>query len=265
MSIAAEAPIETRRKSAGPVAIVTGASAGIGAATARELARLGATVVLAARRPTELEAQAAAIRNQGGDAIAIPADISDAAQVQRLVERTQDTFGKVDVLVNNAGIGWTKLLVNSPAEDIINLVNINLTGAILMSRAVLPGMLERNHGAIINVSSVCGRVAVEPLYSATKYGIRGFSLSLRRQLSGSNVSVSLVSPGNIRTEMTADIQEPMDDPEIVARAIAKLISHPRREVIVPIKHYATVMLEQELPGLADFAYRLRHRNGLRAK
>ena len=265
MSIAAEAPIETRRKSVGPVAIVTGASAGIGAATARELARLGSTVVLAARRPEELEAQAAALRNQGWDAIAIPADISNVAQVQRLVERTQDTFGKVDVLVNNAGIGWTKLLVNSSAEDIINLVNINLTGAILMTRAVLPGMLERNHGAIINVSSVCGRVAVEPLYSATKYGIRGFSLSLRRQLSGSNVSVSLVSPGNIRTEMTADIQEPMDDPEIVAKAIAKLISHPRREVIVPIKHYATVMLEQELPGLADFAYRLRHRNGLRAK
>lgn len=265
MSITAEARHETRRKSVGMVAIVTGASAGIGAATARELARLGATVVLAARRPAELEAQAGAIRDQGGEALAITADISDAAQVQRLVDRTQETFGKVDVLVNNAGIGWTKLLVNSAAEEIINLVNINLTGAILMTRAVLPGMLERNQGAIINVSSVCGRVAVEPLYSATKYGIRGFSLSLRRQLSGSNVSVSLVSPGNIRTEMTADINEPMADPEIVARAIANVIERPRREVIVPLKHYATVLLEQELPGLADFAYRMRHRNGLRAK
>ena len=265
MSMTAQAPIETRQKSTGLVAIVTGASSGIGAATARELARLGARVVLAARRPAELEAEAGSIRDQGGEAIAIPVDISNAAQVQRLVERTYDTFGKVDVLVNNAGIGWTKLLVNSSAEEIIDLVNINLTGAILMTRAVLPGMLERNQGAIINVSSVCGRVAVEPLYSATKYGIRGFSLSLRRQLSGSNVSVSLVSPGNIRTEMTADIKEPMDEPEIVATAIAKLISHPRREVVVPIKHYATVLLEQELPGLADFAYRLRHRNGLRAK
>jgi short-subunit dehydrogenase len=265
MSMIAEAPIKTERKSTGPVAIVTGASSGIGAATARELARSGARVVLAARRTTELERMAGSIRDKGGNAIAIPVDISNAAQVQRLVERTQDAFGNVDVLVNNAGIGWTKLLVRSSAEEIIELVNINLTGAILMTRAVLPGMLERNHGAIINVSSVCGRVAVEPLYSATKYGIRGFSLSLRRQLAGSNVSVSLVSPGNIRTEMTKDINEPMADPEIVARTIGNLISHPRREVIVPRKHYATVLLEQELPGLADFAYRMRHRNGLRAK
>ncbi len=265
MSMTAEAAIETGRQATGQVVIVTGASAGIGAATARELARGGARVVMAARRSAALEEQAGLIRDQGGDAIAITADISDAVQVERLVERTHDLFGKVDVLVNNAGIGWTKLLVRSSAAEISEIVNINLTGAILMTRAVLPGMLERNQGAIINVASVCGRVAVEPLYSATKYGIRGFSLALRRQLSGSNVSVSLVSPGNIRTEMTKDIDEPMADPEIVARTIGKLISHPRREVVVPRKHYATVMLEQELPGLADFAYKLRHRNGLRAQ
>jgi short-subunit dehydrogenase len=265
MSITTEAPIKTARKSTGPVAIVTGASSGIGAATARELARRGMRVVVAARRTAELEAMAVSIRDQGGDAIAIPVDISNAAQVQSLVERTHDVFGGVDVLVNNAGIGWTKLLVRSSYEEIINLININLTGAVLMTRAVLPGMLERDRGAIINVSSVCGRVAVEPLYSAAKYGIRGFSLSLRRQLAGTKVSVSLVSPGNIRTEMTKDIDEPMAEPEIVARAIGNVIERPRREVIVPIKHYATVLLEQELPGLADFAYRMRHRSGLRAK
>src|SRR5450759_4590325 len=169
MSMTAEAAIETGRKTAGLVAIVTGASSGIGAATARELSRRGARVVLAARRNAQLEAHASSIRDQGGEAIAIPVDISDAAQVERLVERTQDAFGRVDVLVNKAGIGWTKLLVRSSASEIIELVNINLTGAILMTRAVLPGMLERNHGSIINVSSVCGRVAVEPLYSATKY------------------------------------------------------------------------------------------------
>ena len=184
MSMTAEAAIETGRQATGQVVIVTGASAGIGAATARELARGGARVVMAARRSAALEEQAGLIRNQGGDAIAITADISDAVQVERLVERTHDLFGKVDVLVNNAGIGWTKLLVRSSAAEISEIVNINLTGAILMTRAVLPGMLERNQGAIINVASVCGRVAVEPLYSATKYGIRGFSLALRRQLSG---------------------------------------------------------------------------------
>ena len=178
-----------------------------------------------------------------------------------MVARAHDAFGQVDVLVNNAGIGWTKLLVNSTPDEIRQIVDINLTGAILMTRAVLPGMLERGHGAIVNVSSVCGRVAVEPLYSATKYGIRGFSLSLRRHLAGSGVSVSLVSPGNIRTEMTKDIDEPMAEPEVVAKAIANLIERPRREVVVPGKHYAVVWLEQGLPSLADFVYRWRHREG----
>jgi short-subunit dehydrogenase len=250
---------------AGEVAIVTGASAGIGAATARALARRGARVVLAARGVRELEAQAHSIADSGGETIAIQADISDTDQVERLVARTCEAFGRVDVLVNNAGIGWTKLLVHSSPDEIRQLVDINLTGAILMTRAVLPGMLERRHGAVINVSSVCGRVAVEPLYSATKYGIRGFSLSLRRQLAGSNVSVSLVSPGNIRTQMTKDIDEPMTEPEVVAETIANIIRRPRREVVVPRKHNAVVWLEQGLPDLADLAYRWRHRQGLRAQ
>ena len=250
---------------AGRVAIVTGASAGIGAATAWELARRGVHVVLAARRPAPLEEQVKAITDRGWEAIGVSTDIADAVQVERLVGRAHDVFGGVDVLVNNAGIGWTKLLVRTSLEEIAGVVEINLTGAILMTRAVLPLMLEQQHGAIINVSSVCGRVAVEPLYSATKYGIRGFSLSLRRQLAGTPVTVSLVSPGNIRTNMTRDIDEPMAEPECVAREIASLITHPRREVVVPRRHYLTVLLEQELPGLADLAYRWRHRHGLRAQ
>jgi short-subunit dehydrogenase len=253
------------RELEGEVAIVTGASAGIGAATATELARRGASLVLAARGTAALDAQAEAIRSDGGEAIAIPCDISDAVQVEQLIERANERFGKVDVLVNNAGIGWTKLLVNSTAEEIRQVVDINLTGAILTTHAVLPGMLARGHGAIVNVSSVCGRVAVEPLYSATKYGIRGFSLSLRRHLTGSDVSVSLVLPGNIRTQMTKDIDEPMAEPEVVAEAIANVIKRPRREVVVPSKHYAVVWLEQQLPSLADAAYRWRHRDGLRAQ
>jgi short-subunit dehydrogenase len=257
--------MNVHRDLAGKVTVVTGGSAGIGAATARELAGRGAQVVLAARGADRLEAQARSISRNGADTLAIPTDIADSEAVEHLVERTYDAFGKIDVLVNNAGIGWTKLLVNSAPAEIRRVVDINLTGAILMTRAVLPGMLDRRDGAIINVSSVCGRVAVEPLYSATKYGIRGFSLALRRQLVNSNVSVSLVSPGNIRTDMTKDINEPMADPQVVAETIANLIRRPQREVVVPRKHYAVVYLEQGLPSVADLAYRWRHREGLRAQ
>jgi short-subunit dehydrogenase len=240
------------------VAIVTGASSGIGAATARELARRGAKVALAARRVDELEAHAQAIKDAGGEAIAIPTDLADAAQVTRLVERTAEIMGRVDVLVNNAGAYWYTPLARTSADDVVRVLHVNLVGAMLLTRAVLPGMLERRHGAVITVGSLAGRVAMEPLYSASKYGLRGFSLALRRQLSGSGVSVSLVSPGNIRTEMTRDVPGRMPEPDLVATTIAELITHPRRELIVPRKHYVISWVEQMLPAVTDFAHRSRN-------
>src|SRR5579875_2452898 len=183
------------------VAIVTGASSGIGAATARELAQRGATVVLAARRAGMLERRAESIREVGGRAIAIPADVADPSDVTMLAERTLAAFGRVDVLVNNAGASWSRPLASSPPDQIIGLARVNLLGAMLLTRAVLPHMLQQQRGAIISVGSLSGRVAMEPLYSATKYGLRGFSLALRRQLAGTGVSVCLVSPGNISTGM----------------------------------------------------------------
>ncbi|GAC1401686.1 MAG: SDR family NAD(P)-dependent oxidoreductase [Chloroflexota bacterium] len=247
----------------GEVAIVTGASAGIGAATARELARRGARVVLAARRVGLLQAEARAITEAGGQAVALPTDVADAAQVAQLVERTKETFGRVDVLVNNAGANWTKPMAQSSAAEITYMLQVNLLSAMLLTRAALQGMLEQRHGAIISVSSICGRVATEPLYSATKYGMRGFSLALRRQLAGSGVSVSLVSPGHIRTAMTNGLRESLAEPEVVAETIAGLIIRPRREVIVPRKYHAIVGLEQVLPDVADLAYRWRHRHDTR--
>jgi NAD(P)-dependent dehydrogenase (short-subunit alcohol dehydrogenase family) len=240
------------------VAIVTGASSGIGAATARLLGRRGATVVLAARRVNELEVQAQAISAAGGQASAVPTDIADPDQVMRLFTRAVELFGRVDVLVNNAGANWWRPLASSSPDDVIRLLNINLLGAMLLTRAVLPGMLQRRHGAIISVGSLSGRVAMEPLYSATKYGLRGFSLALRRQIAGSGVSVSLVAPGNIHTAMTSNLQARMPEPELVARAIVDLIIHPRREVIVPRQHYGIAWLEQTAPTVADLAYRLRN-------
>ena len=242
----------------GQVAIVTGASSGIGAATARKLSRQGAAVVLAARRVDDLETHAEAIRAEGGQALAVPTDLADPAQVTRLAERAVDAYSRVDVLVNVAGASWAKALAITPREDIERLLEVNLVGAIRLTREVLPAMVERDQGTIVTVSSLAGRVAMEPLYSATKYGLRGFSLALRRQLAGTGVSVSLVSPGNIRTAMTDDVQGRMPGPELVASTIADVIVHPRREVLVPRVHYTIAWLEQLLPGVADVAHRKRN-------
>jgi short-subunit dehydrogenase len=239
------------------VAIVTGASSGIGAATAHELARRGATVVLAARRVAELNAQAQDIQDAGGEAMAVPTDMADSNQVMRLAERTLTVFGRIDVLVNNAGAAWSRPLASSPPDEVAGLLAANLLGAILLTRAVLPDMLERGRGAIVSVGSLSGRVAMEPLYSASKYGVRGFSLALRRQLAGTGVSVSLVSPGNVDTAMTAHVRAAKAKPELVATTIARLVTRPRREVVIPRRHYAIAWLEQLLPGMADLAYRRR--------
>ena len=234
--------------------IVTGASSGIGAATAIELARRGAKVALAARRQEELAGVERAITAAGGDALAVPTDMTDEEQVQRLVERVTTAYGRVDALINNAGIGGEGALAEVAPEEIARTVNVNLLAAMLATRSVLPGMVERRHGAIVCVASVAGHVAVSPVYSATKFGLRGFSLSLRRELHGTGVSVSLVSPGFIRTPLTGNRRR-LPGPEIVARAIADLIAHPRREVVVPGYYRLAIWAERFLPGLVDIGTR----------
>lgn len=236
---------------AGEVAIVTGASSGIGAATAKELGRRGAIVVLAARRVNELEAQASAIMEAGYRAVAIPADVTDTAQVTRLLERTVELFGHVDVLVNNAGLAWREPYIENSTEQITHIINVNLLGAILMTRAILPGMLERHHGAIIFVASVAAHIAVDPLYCATKFGLRGFSLSLYRELANTGVSASVVSPGFVSTPMNRHMQLRMPGPELVAKTIADLAVHPRREVVVPFYYRPLIAGERLFPGVAD--------------
>lgn len=243
--------MEKKKPLAGQVALVTGSSSGIGAATARELARRGVRLVLAARRADLLDAEAQAIRQSGGEAIAIPTDVTDPAQIEALVARAIEAYGRIDVLVNNAGIGSIRTFARMSSEDIEQMLETNLRGVVRLTHAVLPGMLERRHGAVITVASVAGHVAVDPIYSATKYAVRGFSLSLRRQLAGSGVSVSVVSPGFIRSNMTDGKRRGLPGPEIVARAIAELIVHPRREVVVPRYYRPAIWAERALPWLAD--------------
>ena len=242
---------------AGRIALVTGASGGIGSATARELARQGASVVLAARRADLLDALATELGAEGVEALAAPVDLTESLQIEPLVERALERFGKIDILVNNAGIGSSRSLAKTPPDTIRRELEVNLVGAILLTRAVLPGMLERRRGAIISIASVAGHVAVEPLYSATKFGVRGFSYALRRQVRGSGVTVSVVSPGFIRTPMTSGNKLPMPGPEVVARKVAALVRKPKREAIVPGVYRVAVWFERYLPWLVDLGVRSR--------
>ena len=238
-------------KIAGAVALVTGASSGIGATTARELARRGALVILAARRTDRLAEQVAAITAAGGQASAIEADVSDLASVERLAHAAEAVYGRVDILINNAGIGWAEEFPVMAPEGVAQMLNTNLTGLILLTRLLLPGMLARHSGAIVCVASVAGNIATDPVYSATKYGVRGFALSLRRKLRSSGVSVSVVSPGFIRTEMTQHRRSRMPGPELIATTIAGLVERPRREVVAPFSYRAAIAVEQLAPWLVD--------------
>lgn len=235
------------------VALVTGASSGIGAATARELAVRGARVILAARRADRLAEQVAAITSAGGQAVAIEADVADPAELDRLAREAVAVFGRVDALINNAGIGSGKRFEVMETADIERMMSVNLMAPVLLTRLLLPGMLERKRGAIICVASVAGHVATETLYSATKFGVRGFALSLRRELRGTGVNVSVVSPGFVRTELTRWRRAPMPGPEVVATAIAGLLTRPRREVVVPASYHGAIAVERLAPWLVDRA------------
>lgn len=240
---------------AGEVAIITGASGGIGSATARELARRGARVVLAARRADELEMLAREITDGGGEALVVATDVTNPAELQQLVARATEAYGRIDILINNAGIGAPRALVKLSPEFIDRLLDVDLVAPVHLTRLVLPGMLERKHGAIISIASVAGQLAVEPLYSAAKFGVRGFSLGLRRQLRGSGVSVSVVSPGFIRTPMTKRMKLPMPGPQLVACTVARLVRHPRREVVVPRYYRIAIWFDRTLPGFVDLFIR----------
>ena len=150
---------------AGEVAIVTGVSSGIGAATARALAWEGARVVLAARRCERLRAEEQAIVAEGGKAVWIPSDVSNRADLTRLVRETEATFGHPDILVNNAGTFWSCAVADTEPDEFEAVLDVNLLGAMLLTREVLPSMLARRHGAIIFIGSLSGRVATEPVYS----------------------------------------------------------------------------------------------------
>lgn len=243
-----------------PIALVTGASRGIGAATARELGRRGYALVLAARSADELGALAAELNRGGALALAVRTDMSRTNEVERLARIALAQFGRVDVLVNNAGVGGHgRSFARMAPEDMQRMLAVNFTAPMLLTRALLPPMLERRSGAIVFVGSLAGRVALpgSALYSATKHGLRGLAQSVRREVKGRGVRVTLVAPGFIDTAMTRDLRHvPKIGTEPVARVIADAIDRPQREIFVPAYYRIGVLLDALAPWLGDAVLRL---------
>jgi NADP-dependent 3-hydroxy acid dehydrogenase YdfG len=198
-------------KLAGTVALVTGASSGIGDATARELAAQGADVALIARRADRIEALAGEIGASGVRAVPIEADVSDRGQAEAAVARAAAELGRLDVVVNNAGVMLLGPVLEAPVEEWQQMVEVNLLGLLYVSKAALPHLLSaaesepRRVADLVNVSSVAGRVARlgSGVYNATKHGVGAFSESLRQEVTGRHVRVSLIEPGAVATELSS--------------------------------------------------------------
>ncbi|HEY9889577.1 MAG TPA: 3-oxoacyl-[acyl-carrier-protein] reductase [Candidatus Obscuribacterales bacterium] len=190
------------------VAVVTGASRGIGRATALALAAAGAQVVVNyARSSTAADEVVAAIQASGGQAIALQADVAEADQVEQLIKTTMDEWGRVDVLVNNAGITRDALLLRMKLEDWQAVINLNLTGVFLCTRAVSKIMLKQRSGRIINIASVAGLMGNpgQANYSAAKAGVIGFTKTVAKEMAPRGITVNAVAPGFIKTDMTDDL------------------------------------------------------------
>ncbi|HTZ85826.1 MAG TPA: SDR family NAD(P)-dependent oxidoreductase [Solirubrobacteraceae bacterium] len=188
----------------GQVVAVTGASSGIGEATALACADAGAALALGARRSERIEALARRIAEEGGRAIAVQTDVGDEQQARAFVERTKQELGRIDVLVNNAGVMLLGPILGAPTEEWRQMIHANVYGVLYCTHAALPLMAEQKSGHIVNVSSVAGRFAREGsgVYNLTKFGVGAFSESLRQEGVRYGVRVTLIEPGAVATELS---------------------------------------------------------------
>ncbi len=236
----------------GTVALVTGASSGIGEATARALAEQGATVALVARRKQRLDELAGRIADAGGSAHVIEADVSDQAQATMAVEQTASELGRLDTVVNNAGVMLLGPAVDAPIDEWNRMVGINVQGLLYVAHAALPHLLSAAEGEprrvadLINVSSVAGRAVRNgsAVYNLTKHGVGAFSESVRQEVTRRHVRVSLVEPGGTDTELSdhvrpgvreqvrarfADVERLSADD--IADAIVYVVTRPRHVAV----------------------------------
>ena len=201
---------EAARPLSGKVALVTGASSGIGEATAVALATAGATVAIGARRKDRLDALASRLRDGGAPVVQLDLDVTDERACADAVRRTREELGGLDVLVNNAGVMLLGTIVGADTEDWRRMISTNVLGVMYMTHAAIEGMVEQGSGDIVNISSVAGRTARKGagVYNASKWAVNAFSESLRQEVTGRGVRVSLVEPGAVATELTDHITQP---------------------------------------------------------
>ncbi|MDJ0567508.1 MAG: SDR family NAD(P)-dependent oxidoreductase [Pleurocapsa sp. MO_192.B19] len=202
----------------GKTAIVTGASSGIGEATALALAAEGAKIALVARREERLQALSNKIKNRGGQAISLVADIADLNKAQQSVHQTYDAFGSVDILVNSAGVMFLSSIAEANITDWQNMIQLDLLSLMTLSKTALSYMQQQGSGHIINISSVMGRTIWARRsagYSAAKWGVGAFSEALRQEAIASNVRVTLIEPGAVDTELSHNITNPTVKEEVL--------------------------------------------------
>jgi hypothetical protein len=254
------------------VVLITGASSGFGKDAAYLFAAEGAKVVLAARRLDRLQKLANAIQQAGGEAVAVPVDITQRAEIDLMIRTVIEIYDQIDILFNNAGfgrLGWLDKL--EPTRDIDTQIQVNLTGLVHVTRAVIPYMKIRRSGHIINMSSIAGWLAVPSytIYAATKYGVRGFTTALRRELAPFGIRVSGIYPGPAYTEFSWKAKKNRRPKwlnmffipaEVVSHRVIQLAKHPRRAVIVPWWFAWIAWGETHFPGIADFLIRMFYTN-----
>lgn len=257
------------------VVLITGASTGIGAAAARMFAAEGARVVLAARGREALETLAAELRAAGHEAQVVPTDVADLEAMRQLVARAVEWGGRLDVLVNNAGVNHRGALELQSPEQLAQLVQVNLAAPIVLSRMALPHLTQAR-GAIVNVASLAGRIPVvhEATYSATKFGLRAFSLALAEELRPTGVRVSVVSPGPVDTGFIMEdldhvpdlvFSQPMSTAEQIATLVIECAVDGRPERMRPRVGGHLATLGYVFPALRRALVPMMERRGRAAK
>ncbi|TMK86103.1 MAG: SDR family NAD(P)-dependent oxidoreductase [Actinobacteria bacterium] len=236
----------------GTVALVTGASSGIGEATARALAELGAAVAVAARRKDRLDELVGQIEDKGGRALALETDVTDKHEAETAVERTVAELGRLDTVVNNAGVMLLGPIETAPVEEWERMVHLNALGVLYVAHAALPHLLEaaqqapREVADLVNISSVAGRVARSGsgVYNLTKFGVGAFTESMRQEFTRRHLRVSVVEPGAVKTELASHVRSEvweqlgsvftnteLMEAEDIADAIAYIVTRPRRMAV----------------------------------